>query len=78
MSLFAPRTRPVQTTPAVAAQSPIPVAARSDSETAALAAEQARRFTRRRGRAYNVLSTPANDNAGSSGASRMLGAVART
>lgn len=80
MSLFAPKTKPVQSSiPAVLAQAPIPAASRSDSETAALAAEQAKRFTRRRGRAYSVLSNPAGDGgSGGASASRMLGAVART
>lgn len=74
--LFAPRMPKVSATPAVQAQSPIPPSDRSDAETQALAAEQRARFTRRRGRAYTMLS--GGSATGGMSASRMLGAVART
>lgn len=73
--LFFPKPQaPVQ--PGVQAQSPIAPAGRSSDDVSALAAEQRARFTRRKGRAYNMLS--GGSATGGTSAARMLGAVART
>jgi hypothetical protein len=74
--LFFPKPAKVDTTPAVQAQSPIAPADRSSEDAASLAAEQRNRFTRRKGRAYTMLS--GGNTTGGTSASRMLGAVART
>lgn len=74
--LFFPKPQ-APVTPGVQAQSPIAPAARSSDDVAALAAEQRNRFTRRKGRAYNMLSG-GGATGGTSAGARMLGAVART
>lgn len=73
--LFAPRPQ-APVTPGVQAQSPIAPAGRSSDDVAALTAEQRSRFTRRKGRAYSMLS--GGSTTGGTSAARMLGAVART
>lgn len=79
MSLFSPRRSAgiTASAPQVQAQNPVETPSRSASETAALAAEQTRRYTRRRGRASSILSNPESTSGGMS-AARMLGSVART
>lgn len=74
--LFFPKPQKIDTTPVIQAQSPIAPADRSSADVASLAAEQRGRFTRRKGRAYNMLS--GGGATGGTSAARMLGAVART
>lgn len=63
--------------PEVKAQAPVDPPRRSSEETASLAAEQTERFTRRRGRAFSML-TGGSGTGGGISAGRMLGSTART